>query len=86
MRTVVNEFLKQAKLHPDNIAVLDIQGAITYDRMNNLSAHLAEKTAAAGLPCCCHGPRRLSWPSSRCCAPAAPLCRLTRSIPRNGYA
>ena len=43
MKTVVNEFLKQAALHPDNIAVLDIQGAVTYDRMNNLSACLAEK-------------------------------------------
>lgn len=43
MRTVVTEFLKQAELHPDNIAVLDIQGAITYDRMNNLSAFLAEQ-------------------------------------------
>ena len=43
MRTVMNEFLKQAELHPDNIAVLDIQGAITYERMNNLSAFLAEQ-------------------------------------------
>ena len=29
MRTAVSEFQKQAELHPDNIAVLDIQGAIT---------------------------------------------------------
>ena len=43
MKSVVSEFLKQAELHPDNIAVLDIQGAITYDRMNNLSAFLAER-------------------------------------------
>ena len=43
MRTVVTEFIRQAELHPDSIAVLDIQGAVTYDRMNNLSAYLAEK-------------------------------------------
>ena len=43
MKTVVSEFLKQAELHPDNIAVLDIQGAVTYDRMNSLTAYLAEK-------------------------------------------
>ena len=43
MRTFVSKFLKQAELHPDNIAVLDIQGAITYDRVNSLSAFLAEK-------------------------------------------
>jgi amino acid adenylation domain-containing protein len=43
MNTVVSEFLEQAGLHPDKIAALDIQGAITYDRMNNLSAYLAEK-------------------------------------------
>ena len=42
-KTVVSEFLKQAEQHPDNIAVLDIQGAITYDRMNSASAFLAEK-------------------------------------------
>ena len=43
MKTVVSEFLKQAEMHPDNIAVLDIQGAVTYNRMNNMSAFLAEK-------------------------------------------
>ena len=43
MRTVVTAFIRQAELHPNNIAVLDIQGAITYDRMNSLSAFWAEK-------------------------------------------
>ena len=43
MKTVVSEFLKQAERHPDNIAVLDIQGAITSARMNSLSAYLADK-------------------------------------------
>ena len=43
MRTVVSEFLKQAEMHPNNSAVLDIQGMITYERMNSLSAYLAEK-------------------------------------------
>ena len=43
MNTVVSAFLKQAEQHPDRIAVLDIQGALTYDRMNNLSAALAEQ-------------------------------------------
>jgi non-ribosomal peptide synthetase component F len=43
MKTVIDEFLKQAEQHPDAIAVMDIQGAITYGRMNNLSAYLAEQ-------------------------------------------
>lgn len=43
MRTFVSEFLKQAERHPDNIAVLDIQGAVNYDQLNSLSACLAEK-------------------------------------------
>lgn len=43
MKTIVSEFLKQAELHPDNIAVLDVQGAATYDRVNRLSAFLAEQ-------------------------------------------
>ena len=43
MRTVIDEFLKRAEKHPDAIAVMDIQGAITYGRMNNLSAYLAEQ-------------------------------------------
>ena len=43
MRTVVTEFIRQAELHPDNIAVLDIQGAATYDRINRMSACLAEQ-------------------------------------------
>ncbi len=42
-KTVISEFLKQAERHPENIAVLDIQGAVTYDRMNGASAFLAEK-------------------------------------------
>ena len=43
MRTVVTEFIRQAELHPDNIAVLDIHGAATYDRINRMSACLAEQ-------------------------------------------
>ena len=43
MNTVVSKFIRQAELHPDNIAVLDIRGALTYKQMNNLSAFLAEK-------------------------------------------
>ena len=43
MANVVKQFLEQAKLHPDRIAVLDSQGALTYDRMNNLSAYMAEQ-------------------------------------------
>lgn len=43
MASVVKQFLEQARLHPERIAVLDSQGAITYDRMNNLSAYLAEQ-------------------------------------------
>ena len=43
MITVVRQFLKHADTHPDNPAVLDIRGTITYGRMNNLSAYLAER-------------------------------------------
>ena len=43
MKTVVTQFMEQAKRDPARIAVLDKQGAITYGRMNNLSAHLAER-------------------------------------------
>ncbi len=43
METFVHQFLTQAEKHPGNIAVLDIQGAITYERMNRLSAYLAER-------------------------------------------
>ena len=43
MSTVVNAFLKQAELHPDAAAVLDLQGVMTYGRMNHLSAFLAER-------------------------------------------
>ena len=43
MKTVVTQFIEQAKKDPARIAVLDKQGAITYGRMNNLSAHLAER-------------------------------------------
>ena len=41
MKTVVTEFLKQAALHPKAVAVLDRRGAVTYKRMNVLSAYLA---------------------------------------------
>ena len=43
MRTVVTEFLKQAKQYPDRIAVMDIQGAYTYEQMNKRSAYLTER-------------------------------------------
>ncbi|MBO7662487.1 MAG: non-ribosomal peptide synthetase, partial [Clostridia bacterium] len=43
MSTVVNAFLKQAERRPKAVAVLDIQGAMTYGRMNHLSAFLAER-------------------------------------------
>ena len=43
MATVIQQFLKQAEKQPDHVAVLDSQGAITYDRMNNLSAYMAEQ-------------------------------------------
>ena len=43
MRTVVDEFLRRAELHPEQIAVLDCQGAITYEQMNSMSAYLAEQ-------------------------------------------
>ena len=43
MASVVKQFLEQARLHPERIAVLDSQGAITYDQMNNLSAYMAKK-------------------------------------------
>ena len=46
MKTVVSEFIRQAEQHPDRIAVLDVQGAVSYDRMNNLSAYLAEQILA----------------------------------------
>ena len=46
MASVVRQFLEQAKLHPERNAVLDSQGAITYDRMNNLSAYMAEQILA----------------------------------------
>lgn len=43
MKTVVSEFIRQAELHPERIAVLDIQGAVPYGRMNTESAYLAEQ-------------------------------------------
>ena len=43
MASVVKQFLEQANLHPERTAVLDSQGAITYERMNNLSAYMAEQ-------------------------------------------
>ena len=43
MKTIIHQFLEQAERNPAHVAVLDIQGAITYDRMNNLSAYLAER-------------------------------------------
>ncbi|MBR5108970.1 MAG: amino acid adenylation domain-containing protein [Clostridia bacterium] len=46
MKTVVQHFLAQAEKHPQNIAVLDIQGAYTYDQLNRRSAYLAEQILA----------------------------------------
>ena len=43
MKTIITAFLRQAEQHPGNIAVMDVRGAITYDRMNALSAYLAEE-------------------------------------------
>ena len=43
MKTVVTQFLEQAKKHPNNPAVLDIYGTYTYERMNLRSAYLAEQ-------------------------------------------
>ena len=43
MKTIITAFLRQAEQHPGNIAVMDVRGAITYDRMNSLSAYLAEE-------------------------------------------
>ena len=41
MQSVITQFLRQAEEHPARTAVLDSQGAITYGRMNRISAHLA---------------------------------------------
>ena len=43
MKTVIQQFLAQAEKHPQNVAVLDIQGAYTYDQLNRRSAYLAEQ-------------------------------------------
>lgn len=43
MNTVVTAFLRQAERHPDSVAVMDLRGAVTYGRMNALSAYLAEE-------------------------------------------
>ncbi|MBQ9251120.1 MAG: amino acid adenylation domain-containing protein [Clostridia bacterium] len=43
-RTIIQKFLDQAEQSPDRVASLDIQGAMTYGRLNQLSAHLAEQT------------------------------------------
>ena len=43
METIVQQFLEQAGKHPNHTAVLDIHGAVTYDRLNRLSAYLAER-------------------------------------------
>ena len=43
METYVKQFLNQARRFPKHPAALDIQGAMTYDRLNRLSACLAER-------------------------------------------
>lgn len=43
MKTVVTQFLEQARKYPDNPAVLDISGTYTYERLNLRSAYLAER-------------------------------------------
>ena len=41
METVITQFIRKAKEYPERTAVLDRRGAITYERMNRLSAYLA---------------------------------------------
>ena len=41
MESVITQFLRQAEKYPDRTAVLDRRGAITYERMNRISAYLA---------------------------------------------
>lgn len=41
MESVITQFLRQAEKYPNRTAVLDRRGAITYERMNRLSAYLA---------------------------------------------
>ncbi len=41
MESVITQFLRQAEKYPDHTAVLDRRGAITYERMNRISAYLA---------------------------------------------
>ena len=38
MKTVVTQFLEQARKYPDNPAVLDISGTYTYERLKRRSA------------------------------------------------
>ena len=54
MKTVVTQFIEQAKKDPARIAVLDKQGAITYGRMNNLSETIRNMTPPA-RPACFQG-------------------------------
>ena len=46
MNNVMKKFLEQADWHPDNVAVLDIRGAYTYDQLNHRTAYLAGKILA----------------------------------------
>ena len=46
MATMIHHFLKQAAMHPRHTAVLDIQGAYTYEQLNHRSAYLAEQIRA----------------------------------------
>lgn len=43
MQTVIWWLLKQNEKHRENVAVMDIQGAYTYDQLNRRSAYLAEQ-------------------------------------------
>ena len=43
MATLIHRFSEQAAKHPRTTAVLDIQGAYTYEQLNHRSAYLAEQ-------------------------------------------
>lgn len=92
MRTLVSEFLKQAERHPDNVALLDIQGAITYDRANILSAYLAEKILErlggkdrrGRIALLLLRTKAFVVSQPLCCGPDALWCPLTGNTRRNG--
>ena len=42
-KTIIDVFLENVRLYPENPAVMDARGAYTYDRLNRRSALLARK-------------------------------------------